>query len=119
MKPLVHGDDFVPSGDRSELEWLCRSLQKKFGTTDDHGGGGRGLAQGGDSAEPHPEVATPTSGIIYEAQSMARGSDQSRKRIRRGNHWPHLKETERDTEEEKEPSFGRVQTEWQIGMQAE
>ena len=32
IKTQVHGDDFVSSGDRSELGWLCRSLQKKFET---------------------------------------------------------------------------------------
>ena len=30
-KALVHGDDFV-SCDKTELEWLCRSLQKRFET---------------------------------------------------------------------------------------
>ena len=29
---LVHGDDFVSSSERSELEWLCRNMQKKFET---------------------------------------------------------------------------------------
>ena len=32
VKALVHGDDFVSSRERSELERLCRSLQKKFET---------------------------------------------------------------------------------------
>ena len=32
IKALVHADDFVSSGERSELEWLCRNPQKKFET---------------------------------------------------------------------------------------
>ena len=28
IKALVHGDDFVSSGERSELERLCKKLQK-------------------------------------------------------------------------------------------
>ena len=32
IKTVVQGDDFVSSCERSELEWLCRSLQKKIAT---------------------------------------------------------------------------------------
>ena len=27
---LIHGDDFVSSGERAELKWLCSGLKKKF-----------------------------------------------------------------------------------------
>ena len=32
MTSLVHGDEFVSSGGRTELEWLCKSLKEKFET---------------------------------------------------------------------------------------
>ena len=32
IKALVHGNDVVSSGERAELEWLCKSLMKKFET---------------------------------------------------------------------------------------
>ena len=32
IKALVHGDDFMSSGERTELEWLCKSLKNKFET---------------------------------------------------------------------------------------
>ena len=31
-KALVHGDDFVSSGGKAELEWLCTGLKKQFET---------------------------------------------------------------------------------------
>ena len=32
IKALVHGDDFVSSGERSEICWLCKGLENKFET---------------------------------------------------------------------------------------
>ena len=32
MKALVHGDDFVSSGKRTEVEWFCKGLKNKFET---------------------------------------------------------------------------------------
>ena len=29
---LVHGDDFVSSGERAELDWLCKELKNMFET---------------------------------------------------------------------------------------
>ena len=44
MKALVHGDDFVSSGEGAEREWLCKGL-KKFET------------KMGEFAEPNREMA--------------------------------------------------------------
>ena len=33
IKALVHGDDFVSSGEQAELEWLCKGLKNKYETT--------------------------------------------------------------------------------------
>ena len=54
IKALVRGDDFISSGDRSKLRWLCNSLQKKFETkmTTER------LCQGGESVEQDRELAS-------------------------------------------------------------
>ena len=65
IKALVHGDDFVSSGERPELEWSCKGPKKKS-ETDDHGGRGRRHGQGGESIEPNREMA-PEKDITYEA----------------------------------------------------
>ena len=65
IKALVHGDDFVSSGERAELGWSCKGPKKKS-ETDDHGGTGRRRGQGGESVEPNREMA-PEKDITYEA----------------------------------------------------
>ena len=56
-KALVHGDDFVSSGERAELEWLCKGLGKKFETKMTMVEEDSDVAQGGKSAEPNCEMA--------------------------------------------------------------
>ena len=46
LTALVHGDHFVTSGERTELEWLCKSLNKQVRDEDDHGGRGRRPGEG-------------------------------------------------------------------------
>ena len=41
VEALVHGDDFVSSSKRTELEWLCKGLKKQFETKMANGREGR------------------------------------------------------------------------------
>ena len=74
-KVLVHGDDFVSSSERSELEWLCRSMQKKFETKIVMAGDHDDLAK--EARVLHQIVMWhPRKGPTYEAD-QARGNIQS------------------------------------------
>ena len=77
-KALVHGDDFVSSGERKERE-------KQVRDEDDHGGEGRRLGQGGESAEPNREMA-PAKRDYVPGRSQARGNNQSRYRSGEAQH---------------------------------
>ena len=72
IKTMVHRDDFVSSRERSELEWLCRSLQT-FATKMKMKGQDDDLDK---EAEPNREVA-PAPGNRRRCRSQACGNNQS------------------------------------------
>ena len=102
IKVLVHGDDFVSSGERVELEWLCQGLKKKFETT---------MIMMGEDDDKAMEARVlnrivrwhPRKGITYEAdprhaETISRDTGaESLKTMST----PAAKETGRETEEEK------------------
>ena len=68
IKALVRGDDFVSSGERAEVQWLCKGLNKKFETKMTMVGEDDDLAS---LARVLNRIARrlPRKGITYEADS--------------------------------------------------
>ena len=99
IKALFHGDDFVSSGERTELEWLCKGLKRMFetkmamvGEDDDLAKDSRVLKR---TVRSHPRKGTTCEADPWHAEIISRDTGaQKLKTIST----PAAKETGRRTE---------------------
>ena len=103
IKALFHGDDFVSSVERTELEWLCKGLEEEVRDEDDRGGRGRRPGQGGKSAEPNREMA-PAKRDVRPVPSTRKLSVviQEQRNIAPSQHQPRKKRDARHEEEKRQ-----------------